>query len=476
MYITIAPCRLLASARLSRDLERRMRAAGLIATLVIATSLISSTPIGAQAQLGGPANDTPGTALDSLVARGLARSPAIRAASARIDAARARVGPAGARPDPMLMAGIQNLPISRPGFSNDQMTMKMIGASQTIPYPGKLTLRRAVSEHEVDAAGAAAAMVRRQVVRDVKDAYYELAFLDRALAIVEQSEQVLGTLIRTADARYAVGEGSQQEVLKARVEATRLAETATSLTAQRRATLAQLNAELDRPSDTPVARPTIPANIVGVAVGDSIHEPRFTSSALGAQIADSPWPPDVELEEMAVQHSPDIREQEAMIAAQATRVELARKAHLPDVDVSVQYGQRVGRPDMVSAVVSVPLPVQRREKQDQVIAEASALLAAMHEEHQVKVNEIRRDVARLVAELERNRTQLALYRRSILPQAQASRTSALASFQVSRVDFRTVLDDQATVFTYETEYYRALADFAKTLAELERVVGAEVIR
>jgi outer membrane protein TolC len=47
---------------------------------------------------------------------------------------------------------------------------------------------------------------------------------------------------------------------------------------------------------------------------------------------------------------------------------------------------------------------------------------------------------------------------------------------VGRVELLTVLDDQATVFTYEMDYFRALSDFATRVAELERVVGEEVLK
>jgi cobalt-zinc-cadmium efflux system outer membrane protein len=463
---------------------------------VAACSLVF-TPLGiAAAQAGdaarfhvGATNGSADSAsLDSLVARAVAVHPAIRAAAARVEGARARVRPAGAWPDPMLMAGIQNLPISRAeqpppahGAASapsgpDPMTMKMVGVGQTIPYPGKLSLQRKVAEKEVLAADAAAGAVAHRVVRDVKDAYYELAFLDRALEILERNQGVLVNLIRVTEARYGVGTAGQQDVLKAGVEASRLAETAVSLAEQRRAARARLNALLDRPSDTPVPRPTVPAAVARAAVGDSAREVRFVPAALGARAADSPLPPLAELQERAIRQNPELREHQAMIAVQAARVELARKDYLPDFDVSLQYGQRTGYPDMVTAMVSVPLPIHRRRKQDQLVSAADAELTSLQAEHHAKQNEIRAEVARLVSELERQRAQLALYVKGILPQAQASLASAAASYQVGKVEFLTVLDNQATVFSYETEYFRALSDFAKTLAELERVVGGEVLK
>lgn len=444
---------------------------------------LSATASGPTA--AGPAVDSTenkarvaGAELDALVQQAIAVNPALQAAQRRLDASRSRVSAAGLPLDPTLMVGIQNLPLSKEaGMSGpDMMTMRIIGVGQTLPYPGKLSLRRRVAEREVEASQASLEVSRRQVVRDVKDAYYELAFVDQALSIVDRNRDVLAGFVRVTEARYGVGVAGQQDVLKARVEATRLAETAVTLTEQRRAAVASLNAVLDRPSNTPVEQPAVPIAVARAAVPASAETIRFTSAALGARAADSPLPPLAELQEIAVRRSPEIQEHEAMIAAQAARVELARKEFLPDFDLSLQYGQRVGRPDMLTALVSVPLPVFKGRKQDQLVAEAGSQLAALHAEHQAKVNAIRAEVARLDAELERSRAQLALYVKALLPQAHASLTSATASYQVSRVEFLTVLDNQATVFNYETEYFRVLSDFAKNLAELERVVGEEILR
>jgi len=427
------------------------------------------------------------TSLDSLIGSALAVSPAIRAARAHADAVRHRVGAAAAWPDPLLMFGVVNQPLGRgpttlsahgtPTVSGpDPMTMRMVGISQTIPYPGKTALQRSVAQRGADEAAATLDMTRQQVARDVKAVYYELAFLDRALVIVGENQSLLASLVRTTEARYSVGQATQQDVLNARVEATRLGETASAYLEQRRAALARLNAMLDRPSDSPIAGATISEAVRHAVIGDSSQEIRFAATTLGARAAGSPLPPVTELQDRAIQFSPELREHEAMIAAQGARLELARKSYLPDVDVSVQYGQRGGNlPDMLTATVGIPLPIQKRRKQDELTAEASTTLEALHIEHVAKVNGIRADVARLASELERERTQLALYHKAILPQARASLASSTAGYQVGRSDFRALGEAQAALFSYETDYWRALSDFATNLAELERVVGKEVI-
>jgi outer membrane protein TolC len=277
------------------------------------------------------------------------------------------------------------------------------------------------------------------------------------------------------EARYGTGSAGQQDVLKSRVEAGRLAETAVDLTERRRGTLARLNALLDRRSDSPVEYPMIPRRIASAAVADSAADVRFVSAALGARAAGSALPGVEQLEALALRESPMLREADAMVAAQQARSELARRASLPDLDISVQYGQRSGSSDMVSATVAIPLPLQKRRKQDAQLADMRSELGAVEAERHARRNEISAEVARLHSALERDRAQLALYVKSIIPQGRGSLTAATSSYQAGRVELLTLLDNQATLFSYEMEYFRLLAEFATTLAELERVVGTEIL-
>jgi outer membrane protein, heavy metal efflux system len=432
------------------------------------------------------AQDARRNELDSLISRALAVNPTIMASRRRVDVARARVGAAGARPDPMLMAGIQNQPLGREapmasvngvsiGGGPDPMTMRVLGVSQTILYPGKSALRTAAAQHDVDAASAALAEAQLSVAHDVRVAYFELAYVDHASMVVEQNRRLLDNIIAVTESHYATGSGTQQDILKARVEAARLGEDANALREQRRAQTATLSALLDEPSDATLPSLGIPERIARAAVSDSVSRIRFTSDSLGAPAADSPLPSLAALQAMAIENSPMLREHEARIAAQTSRVAYAEKATRPDIDVSLQYGQRTGLTDMVSAVVSLPIPIRHGRKQDADVAAERSELSALEAEHHAQLNEIRSRVARLYADLERERTQLALTVKAILPQGRAAVAATTASYQTGKGDVLAVLDARATLFTYETSYYRALSDFAETLADLEQVVGKEVL-
>lgn len=428
-----------------------------------------------------PAQDA-ASGLDSLVSHAGVVNSAIRSAEARVEAARARMGPASVWPDPMLMLGVMNVATGEaaeaghgPAVGADPMRMNVVGIGQMIPFPGKLALARREAEARFRAAEAELAQARLDIETRVRQAYYDMAFQTRALDVVDRNSEVLAALISASEARYVSAGGSQVEVLNARVEATRLGETAAELREARRAAAARLNALLERGSDAAV-RADFPAQMIVAAAPASSERATFVSAALGARSAGSPLRTPEELQQLARNSSPVLQRLRAHVEAERAGAELAARQSLPDVTASLEYGQRTGLPDMVSARLSLPLPVFKRRKQDRLAAAARADVLAAEAELLAAEHELFGRIAAVHADLERQRTRLALYVGALIPQTQATVQAALAGFHAGRTSLFEVLGHQTSLFRYETEYFRALADFAGGVAELERIVGAEVLR
>ncbi len=134
------------------------------------------------------------------------------------------------------------------------------------------------------------------------------------------------------------------------------------------------------------------------------------------------------------------------------------------------------RSDMISAQVSFPLRLRRRAVQGKYVAEAQSELTAVAAERSAQTDEVRAEVAALYNDAERARTQLAIYVKAVLPQGRAALESAIGSYRTGKSGLLEVLDSQSTLLTYETEYHRALSDFAKAVSGLEQVTGTEVLR
>jgi outer membrane protein TolC len=424
------------------------------------------------------AQDDPPAALAALVAEAEANNPEILAARRSAEAAAARVPQAGAPPDPTVGVGVMNLPAANPSLSADRMTMASVGLAATIPFPGKLGLREEIARLDAEAAEWEAERVRQRVVADVKAAYYELYFLDRALGVTERNEALLADLAKLTSARYGVGQGAQPDILKAQVERTGLEDRLVELRERRASAVARLNALLGRSSGAPVPETHLPEEVRTAAAA----QPASSAPTFAYMAPETNAPTTVigrsvgELQRLALEHNPMIQAHVRRVRAQTHAVALAGKAKLPDLQLSAGYGFRADAGDFVNLMVSVPVPIFAGRKQDRQVDEAAATLAEHEARHHAMVNELNAEITRLAAEIERARGQIVLLRDGILPQARASLASATSAYRVGSVDFLTLLDAQVKLYRHELDHHRLLADFATNVAALERAVGTEVLR
>ena len=132
--------------------------------------------------------------LTSLIAEALENNPEIQAALKAREAASQRIAPAGALDDPVLEAGVINAPLASSPFNREDMTMKMIGLSQRLPFPGKRDLRGAVAAKDAEGVGYGYQETLNRVVREIKIAYFDLGLTLERTRIVEKNKLILEDL------------------------------------------------------------------------------------------------------------------------------------------------------------------------------------------------------------------------------------------------------------------------------------------
>ena len=392
--------------------------------------------------------------LQPLIQEALAVNPEIRADEKRWDAAKERPPQEGSLDDPMLSFEIVNLPTNSFSFAQDDMTMKQFSISQTFPYFGKRGLRSEVAQREANAIGQGYRDKRNEIVRKVKEVFYELYAIDRSLEVVEKNRDVLKEFVKIAETKYSVGKGIQQDVLKAQVELSKLLDEQIRLEQRRQAAGARLNAILNHPPQTPLGRTD-----------------EVSKDELRVDLKD--------LQEKALENRPLLKALQEEIERSKAANALARRKYFPDLTMSVGYGFRedsrmVNRSDMFSAGFTINIPLYFRTKQDRQVAETSAMIDSAREQYQAVRNEVLSLVKELAADLEKGSKLIDLYQTGLIPQARLSLDSAIAGYQVNRVDFLTLLDNRLTLFNFEKEYYRVLGEYQTSLAKLEWVIGTPI--
>jgi len=395
----------------------------------------------------GPLTDT--VRLSAVLRIAQDSNPMLHAARAGAMAAAQRVGPAGALPDPQLQFGLMNRMISEFGSTMDPMTMNQVQLMQMLPWPGKLGGARAAAGHTAAAAEADVGEQTRMLLAQVRMVYYDLAYADRAVAVMRETRGLLRQYLDVSTTMYAVGSAVQQDVLRAQAEVARMTEQITRMEQERLAGVARLNAILGREAATPIGAVELP-------------EPAGSLAAVDTLIA------------RALDGRPALRAGAARVSAAEASLGAARRELYPDFQVGIQYQDRPLYPDMISIMIGVNLPIFAGSKQ----LDARHEMAAMRDMSQAELLNLRNETtARVIAARARAVQDLnltRLYRTSILPQTRAAVQAALTSYRVGRVSFMQLVDNQMTVNRYETETYRLMADYQQALGELEALAGGPV--
>jgi len=424
----------------------------------------------------GSPTDTTDASLPALVREAVERSPRVAAARARAGSLEERVSQVGAWEDPELTLGFRNLRTTSFDFSDDLMTMKLVQLSQAIPLFGQLSHRRRAAALHSESATHRVESVRVEVATEVKEAYAELYYRDRALAIVDRNLAVLRGLEGITRTRYATGRGRQPAVLRAGLEIDRLEAERVAVVQSRRAALARLNALRDRPPDAPLERTGFPEAMATSLAGLEAETESAFPSALGPRAGPSSalLPPLDSLMARAVERKPEVRAHVARIRAQEQSVSDARANRWPTPRIGVGYGQREGRPDMLGATLSFRVPIFAGAKQNAAVREERQILARERSLHDRMVRGIERDVTSAHAGVTDALGQLARYRTGILDRARAGLDATIASYRSGDEDFLALLDSQTTLYRHELDYHRRLADLLAAWADLERAVGEEI--
>jgi outer membrane protein TolC len=375
-------------------------------------------------------------------------APRVTAAIAVARAAEARVPSAKLPPDPELQLGFMNreLPSLAP---MDPLGMTQIQLMQMLPLGGKLRLAGRIAANRADAAQARATDVRWEVRARAAMAFYDLYAAQAQLTIARETKRLVQDIAKVSQTMYSVGEARQADVLRAQVEIARMTEDITRMESMRASMAAKLVAALD-----------LPLTIM-------------PQSARAPLLPDSLPPLDV-LAAEAEQRRPMVTAGERDLASAAAQERLARKEIWPDLQLGLQYGWRsgeMGTERMGSLMIGASIPVYARSRQLSMREEAAAMRSMSLADLAAMRAETRGRMAELYADYTRARNLRALYRTTVLPQAEATVTASFAAYRVGDVNLMTLLDNQMTVNRYRQELITLDAEQGKAIAEMEMLLG-----
>lgn len=387
------------------------------------------------------------TALRELIGEAERNNPQISAAEYSYQAATHLAAENSALPDTQVMLQQFSVGSPRPfaGYTNSEFAYLGIGASQEIPYPGKRGLRAQVENREADVRRADGESVRRDVIEKLKTAYFQLAYLQWTLAILERNNDLLNDVQQIAESHYRVGQGNQEEVLKVQLQHTKILQEITMHHRDVGQLQAQLKQLLNRPQDSPdiETEPITPRTL--------------TYSA-------------VDLLRVVRDQNPGVQAHQAMVNKSQAEVDVAKKEFRPDFNLQYMY-ENTDRKFRDYYVVTFGINLPNRSRRKAELAEAEANREQAKKQLEAELQQRLADVQQQYVAVLSSAEQLKIYSDGLVPQSEATFHSALAAYQANRQDFQTLMTSFLDVLNLQLDYQRELAEHESALARLETLTG-----
>ena len=379
-------------------------------------------------------------------------NPSLKAALEQIAVADSKIAQVTSLSDPVLSIALSNYPYDEFTTNVSPMTGNEFRLAQMFPFPGKLDAKGEVAAKKSRWFAAAYQDNRLQVRQQVKDAWYRLLFQRRAIELTNNNLQLIDDFIKLTEARYEVGKGLQQNVLKAHLQRSKQLDMLLSLQQNEAATLAELNSLAGHETDRPL---------------EIIAELQAVEQTY--QLA--------ELQQQAEQERPMFAAFAALIEQYKGQRELADLDYYPDFTLWAGYRWRDdalndGGTDFLSAGVSFNLPI-RKERRGAAVAEADSSLRLAYQKRNDFRNKVNLAIHRSLTKLEQTGKLVELYQGGIIPQANQTFQATLSAYQVDKVDFLDLLDSVMSMYRYEIDYARALSDQQRSRAQLEAAAGLD---
>ncbi len=383
----------------------------------------------------------------------LSRAVEVEQAQLQAQALRDQSVADGQLPDPALSLGVMSLPVDSFSRSAEPMTQLSVGVSQAFPPGATLAHQAARTGHLASAEDALALLRAREIRRDVREAYLEYGYQQAALAVVGETQGVLADILAVSKSLYRVGKSTLQDVLSAQLEQSLLDDREREVSAQRDAALAALQRW----------------------TGPLAAAPTFSLST-----TELPAPPPLDQLHAQLEQHPQLLAAGARVAAGQSSVEAAREQYKPGWMLNVSYGERSGydpsgmrRSDMLTAMVSVDLPVFTGKRQDRRLAASVGETDALRLERDAAYRDLLRNIDAEYPRWQRLQEREQGYAERILPAARHNAEAALTAYRNGVTDFTALMRATQAELDSRLQALRTTTERLQSQARLNFYAGDE---
>jgi outer membrane protein TolC len=388
--------------------------------------------------------------LEAAEAIALEQDPSLQAVQARRAAMDEMAVASDQLPDPILRTGVMSLPTDTWELGQEPMTQVVVGVTQKFPRGRTRALRSEQMFEQSAALDETLGDQRLRIALSVREEYLEVL---KQLKLAEINADAIGAFSDLADITqdyYATGRVQQQDVLRAAVELARVQDRGTRIAQEEDRARARLE------------------TWIGPAAWREL---------------DSEWPdlgspPTLDEIRAGLTQHPRVVALQQRVEAADTGIELAEQRYKPEFGVDLTYGGRGGndmdgssRADLFSVMVMMDLPLFHKNRQDRYKAAAVSEASAAAFDRDDLYRRLQSEAAMHAATLDRQRQRLALFEKSLLPDAEFNAEAAFSAYQAALDSLTTLMRARITEYELQLDYATLRAELLKTQARLAYFEG-----
>jgi outer membrane protein, heavy metal efflux system len=363
------------------------------------------------------------------------------------------IGPSGAWDDPMLMIGVQNMPTSFK-LNEDEMTMKMIGLSQNIPYAGERGLNKKAARAKADAAGFDTKESEIELITTARSLYLTLYYRQQTLALTQSQHELQQDIVSSTAAKLISNQANQSDLSAAQADLWRLESDILSIKQEIEDAYNRLCGitGLERSTEIP-----------------SLADPGLTAPSTVDSWLDS-----------AKVNYPSLKRTQSQAESYRYSAAAARRMRWPMLSISGSYGFRSGSTtdamtgdvmvwgDMISLQANISLPIFSGRQQNKMALSMTSMSQSLEAEGTQSWRDTEAELRSLFSK-SRNLTQsLSLYRERIIPADQDAYNSAYAGFTSNTVALSSLISSAINIYRDRLNANQLEYQLSQTLVDAGR--------
>ncbi len=389
--------------------------------------------------------------LEPLVEEAKRNNPEIAAALKRYESAKARIPQAKSPEDPQIGIEFEKAKGNPFNLRSTPAMDRKLSVSQMFPWFGRLSLKGKIALVESQIYAAEYKDKELEVINATKKAYYDLFMSNKEISLKQESLEFVKFVIKIAEARYAAGGGSQNDIFKLNLELTKMNNEIENLEKEKSVKKVRLNSLLNRQADSYIGEPVLK---------EEIKELSYQADYLY---------------KLTLQNQPELLIFSYAIEKNKNEKELAKKSFFPDLMAGiVMRGLASGSIGPWDLMMAFSVPLWSWTKQRYQVKEAIANLEEAEAAYQAMKNKAFAETKNLIAQVEIAANKVKLYKESQIPLLQSSINSLVSSYRSGQADIMLLIDSERMLIEARMDYYKSLVDYNMNLAELERNVGVDL--